>query len=563
MRRERIEEERGRSSSTRRSERRSSATGSNTPSDGIASLQRRLGNQALRRAVEDEAVPTRSGHGRSARDAEREAERVAERVARTAAFDAADSTPERGPEFEPVRPGGLGTRNRLASGSGSPLPRSVRSALEPQFGVGLGNVRVHDGTDAARMAGLIRARAFTHGTDIYFDRGEFDVDTLDGRRLLAHELTHVVQQARTGRAAVTGDATTASRTNAPTDPRAFSARGPRIDRDAETGARPGVRPEHQIGPKTRELWNWRLQAIHTLERDIEGDPEPSTIGVSILKGVAETAINVATSGISREITQALVRGGGALAASELSGAVVDDVIAATMQTGRVRSNVDDAVAETGLGRVSVDPLTDFLSIQRLTIESMKSEAESQASARRERLLDSPGGDLVLAELVRELDERRGTAFKTQYVTSLGQWLRIAPTSIFRGFEGLKLDVAAAGPDSPRVRVRNAELSQISVSRDVIDRIGGLDTPLERLQVPMRVEARIGSAYYEFHFDAGEATYDITAVDSSGLETLNSYVNTVEGREIRHSPGNELGLAIRFYYQVLAPLSLEDLGVSAD
>ncbi|HEX3126495.1 MAG TPA: DUF4157 domain-containing protein [Thermoanaerobaculia bacterium] len=79
-------------------------------------------------------------------------------------------------------------------GGGRPLPEPVRSYFEPRFGCDLGGVRVHAGPEAASLARSISARAFTVGSDIAFAPGEFQPASLEGRRLIAHELTHTLQQ---------------------------------------------------------------------------------------------------------------------------------------------------------------------------------------------------------------------------------------------------------------------------------------------------------------------------------------------------------------------------------
>ncbi len=81
---------------------------------------------------------------------------------------------------------------------GSPLTASARSFFEPRFGRDFRDVRVHTGAQAAAAANAINARAFTTGRDIGFNTGEYAPDSHEGRRLLAHELTHVVQQRGTG-----------------------------------------------------------------------------------------------------------------------------------------------------------------------------------------------------------------------------------------------------------------------------------------------------------------------------------------------------------------------------
>jgi hypothetical protein len=83
---------------------------------------------------------------------------------------------------------------RAAAGNGQPLPSALRAYFEPRFGRDFSAVRIHAGTDAAHAARAIQARAYTLGRDIVFGAGEYAPSSAAGRRLLAHELTHVVQQ---------------------------------------------------------------------------------------------------------------------------------------------------------------------------------------------------------------------------------------------------------------------------------------------------------------------------------------------------------------------------------
>ena len=79
-------------------------------------------------------------------------------------------------------------------GGGQPLPPSLRAFFEPRFGTDFSQVRVRTDYQTAEAARSIQARAFTIGRDIAFGAGHFAPETLEGKRLLAHELTHVVQQ---------------------------------------------------------------------------------------------------------------------------------------------------------------------------------------------------------------------------------------------------------------------------------------------------------------------------------------------------------------------------------
>ena len=87
-----------------------------------------------------------------------------------------------------------GRRIAALSGGGQPLPSSARGFFERRFGRDFGDVRIHRDARAGELAASIGARAFTYGRDIAFAPGELAPDSARGRRLLAHELTHVVQQ---------------------------------------------------------------------------------------------------------------------------------------------------------------------------------------------------------------------------------------------------------------------------------------------------------------------------------------------------------------------------------
>lgn len=85
---------------------------------------------------------------------------------------------------------------------GQPLSSSVRAFFEPRFGADFSQVRVHADSAAQRSAQDINANAYTVGRSIAFGPGRFAPETHEGRRLLAHELTHVVQQQGAGSALI-------------------------------------------------------------------------------------------------------------------------------------------------------------------------------------------------------------------------------------------------------------------------------------------------------------------------------------------------------------------------
>jgi hypothetical protein len=116
---------------------------------------------------------------------EREAERVAGAVSRGTRADGLRRSP-------------LGTRSSSAGetiglGSGQRLPPAERAFMQDRLGHDFGSVRVHTGAQAAAAADAVEARAFTLGNDVVFGAGQYAPGTASGRRLLAHELTHVAQ----------------------------------------------------------------------------------------------------------------------------------------------------------------------------------------------------------------------------------------------------------------------------------------------------------------------------------------------------------------------------------
>ena len=91
---------------------------------------------------------------------------------------------------------GSGVESRINSlkGGGQPLDSATRSFFEPRFGHNFSGVRVHHGGQAADISRSINARAFTLGNNVVFGSGEYAPRSSAGKRLLGHELTHVVQQ---------------------------------------------------------------------------------------------------------------------------------------------------------------------------------------------------------------------------------------------------------------------------------------------------------------------------------------------------------------------------------
>jgi len=203
-----------------------------SPIDHVLSLQRTIGNQAVQRLFKSGVIQAKLRIGQPGDIYEQEADRVAEQVMRMPEPQverqpkkeeeeliqtkplAEQITPlvqrqvepeEDEEEEEPVQTkqtGGqapqvspsLEAQIQSLKGRGKPLPESDRAFFEPRFGYDFSQVRVHMDERAAESARTVNAQAFTIGQDVVFGAGQYAPDTTKGKRLLAHELTHVVQQ---------------------------------------------------------------------------------------------------------------------------------------------------------------------------------------------------------------------------------------------------------------------------------------------------------------------------------------------------------------------------------
>jgi hypothetical protein len=185
------------------------------PGQASGRLQRSIGNQAVLRLATQSPGPIypKLAVGRVDDPLEHEADRVAERVTAMADADvrltargapvqrkcsACDEEDEQvhrkeasGAQDSAVIPAAV--HDTLAA-PGHALDAQTRAFFEPRFGRDFGDVRVHTGGRAAASARALNALAYTRGSDIVFAEGRFGPSTPEGRKLLAHELAHVVQQ---------------------------------------------------------------------------------------------------------------------------------------------------------------------------------------------------------------------------------------------------------------------------------------------------------------------------------------------------------------------------------
>ena len=129
---------------------------------------------------------------------EREADRVADRVMTAPAHSAMSETPPRIQRFTRQATADAGTApasvDRVLASSGRPLEPALQQDMGQRFGYDFSRVRVHYGAAAEQSARDVSAHAYTVGHDIVFGAGQFAPGAHEGRRLIAHELTHVAQQ---------------------------------------------------------------------------------------------------------------------------------------------------------------------------------------------------------------------------------------------------------------------------------------------------------------------------------------------------------------------------------
>ncbi len=130
---------------------------------------------------------------------EREADRVADQVLATPAHPAVNGTPPRIQRSSGQSNGQMDAApasvGQALADPGRPLEPALRQDMEQRFGHDFSRVRVHTGAEAAESARSVNALAYTMDRDIVFGAGRYAPATSAGRRLIAHELTHVLQQA--------------------------------------------------------------------------------------------------------------------------------------------------------------------------------------------------------------------------------------------------------------------------------------------------------------------------------------------------------------------------------
>jgi Domain of unknown function (DUF4157) len=171
---------------------------------------------------------------------------------------------------------------------GQPLDMGTRAVMEPRFGYDFSRVRVHSGATAGQSAREMNAHAYTVGHNIVFGEGKLSPATHEGRRLLAHELTHVVQQSG------------AAWLGAGQSPGGMTASALSVQR-APGGPAPAPAPPDWLG-------SWRAGAVH-VQGDIWDVKLPSLGGNSWVGPYAQLKAYIARQGFAGKMEAAHIVGG--------------------------------------------------------------------------------------------------------------------------------------------------------------------------------------------------------------------------------------------------------------
>jgi hypothetical protein len=184
------------------------SAGAATPSSTRA-LQERLGNRNTQAFIKVRQT-TRAAHPQTklavsapGDASEREADRIAEQVMRIPeagvqrmCAECEEETVQTKAEggMTPSLPGSFEGRFAALRGGGQPMPPSERAFFEPRFGHSFADIRIHTDHAAGESARAIGALAYASGTHIVFAPGQYSPSSTRGRRMLAHELAHTLQQ---------------------------------------------------------------------------------------------------------------------------------------------------------------------------------------------------------------------------------------------------------------------------------------------------------------------------------------------------------------------------------
>ncbi len=186
-------------------------------------------------------------------------------------------------------------RINQARGSGQALDSAVQKQMNETMGHDFSGVRVHTSPEADDLNQQLRAKAFTTGQDIFFRQGVYEPNSSSGRELIAHELTHVVQQS-SGAVGGSGDRMTV---NPPGD--SFEQEADAVARQAamgtETSAEAGLQRQEALEEEEPEV---QMKAIQRQEALEEEEPEVQMKAIQRQEAMEEEEPEVQMKAVQRQ-----------------------------------------------------------------------------------------------------------------------------------------------------------------------------------------------------------------------------------------------------------------------
>jgi hypothetical protein len=310
-----------------------------------------------------------------------------------------------------------------ALGGGQPLPEALRKDMESRFGETFFDVRIHDGADAHASAASLHAKAYTHGHDIVFGAGRFSPTAGPGRRLLAHELAHVVQQRRGG-AAPPLDANAAHERSADAAADAAAsgrgnvavggATGVGVARDAEEGWGAGLRRKYR----------------EEVQNGVDFLSEKAQEGLGSAKGVVTQVTEVADTAMWLGTEYRDLRDKAATAIGGKEGSIGNKIVRNTLDLGAgalpYLADASDEAKKAGL----VDPESETK--QASLTAPMSAKLNKWADAAEEKLGAKPADPAMFSPME-----------KAEIASSIGVQIALSAT----GVEEVKIAMNVIGAAS--------------------------------------------------------------------------------------------------------------------
>jgi hypothetical protein len=330
--------------------------------------------------------------------------------------------------------------------SGRPLDAETRVFMEPRFGHDFGQVRVHTDERAAESADAVSALAYTVGQDVVFGQGQYAPTTGEGQRLIAHELTHVVQQhgaQQSGRLMV-GPADDAREHEAEEVATTMSGRDS-APRDQQQNQQPlshmeslalvplslhtqAVQRDHHAEPKSAApvtLQGPTLMVTTAYKHMFDNQRSGlERLGKALQKKKADTSLIgiLAAAAVGLALTQLLGPVGPAAEALVLEESekllvkkAADLVIEKTVETAK--DGVKEWVSETK----KTDPIDNFIEAQSLALNDAEEAAVQAFLTTSDSINALPKGPDTLKAMAGAIDERAKVANSVQIAHSAGAW----------------------------------------------------------------------------------------------------------------------------------------------